>query len=184
MKITSVAENIWSIRDVMDEDILSSILDEFKYTLVKLNKCERFDYLPPNAPRWSYLCKGGDNILGDNNVLINFGEKYKFLARKILKRDLILHRVNTNIQTTGQDASFHQDGTENFWTLLLFAQSKWDSDWGGEFICATEDTYVSVPYIPGNAALFRADYEHRGCAPNVLTSEQRVSIAFTYAEVE
>lgn len=183
MKIRDVAKNVWAIDGIVDsQETMDMIMDEFDHNLIRFNKVEKHDTVPKNAPRWSYLAKGGDRMLGDNTALIRLGEKYKYVAKKILKRDLWLTRVNTNIQLQFQDTTFHMDGGDNSWTLLVFAGDCWDSNWGGEFVCKTEETYVSVPYIPANGALFRGDMEHRGCGPNGLAELPRSSIAFTYID--
>ena len=185
MIIRDIAKNLWAIDGIVDSpETMDMIMDEFAYNQIWMDKIEKFDDVPKNAPRWSYLSKARGSSLGDSTALIRLGEKFKYVAKKILKRDLILLRVNTNIQLQHQDTTFHMDGGDNSWTLLVFAGSFWNSNWGGEFVCKTEETYVSVPYIPANGALFRGDMAHRGCGPNGLAELPRYSIAFTYVDSE
>lgn len=184
MKIRVVDDKIWAINNVVSsQDDMVGILDEFEFNQIAMGKYEKHEYLPKNTPRWNFLAKSNDSI-GDNMVLINLAEKCKYIARKILQKDLELVRVNTNIQAPHQDASFHQDGGPKSWTFLIFVGLKWDSNWGGEFLCKTEETYVSVPFIPGNGALFNGNLEHRGSASNGTAYLSRITVAFTYEELE
>jgi len=184
--IREIAPCIWGLEKIISPQDLKLILDEFEYTTIQLNKVEKFDSVPKNAPRWGYLRKGTKDLLGDNFTLIKYAELYKLLAAKIVGKRLELTRINTNIQQALQDSTFHVDGGINSWTLLIFLSTNWDTNWGGEFVCQTKEqnpTYVSVPYIPGNGALFRGDLWHRGAAPNYMCEEVRLSLAFTYTEI-
>ena len=123
--------------------------------------------------------------IGDNINLLDLSSRLKIIAEQTLKVKLNLTRINTNIQFFGQDSLLHIDAsTDNFWTFLVFFNTNWLADHGGEFLLIRPDnsTLSSLP-IPNRGLLFRANLYHKGCAPNRVCGTPRFSVACTYTEV-
>ncbi len=189
-----ISKDVYTIDNVFGNNLFGEILDEFepRYNNWIFDKKE-FTHLPDNEkipetstyPAWGSLYKydnhAGKHGIGYNLKFIQASSVVQTHAEKTIRKRLRLERINTNIQFTGQEATFHTDGTQNEWTFLVFTHYFWKTEWGGEFICQTDDKkYIGVPYIPNNGVLFRADLEHRGSAPNSLCITERKTIAFTY----
>lgn len=192
MKIHEIDTNLYSIYDAIDTTTMGLLLDEFDcgYNGINLSKREIIGDVGNSGPRPRWLCllkpEGEEqysDTLGDVQQFIRVADNLSILVRKILKRNVELKRINTNIQFPTQDATFHLDGGADRWTLLLFLSRNWNTNWGGEFICQVGDTYHGIPFIPTRGVLFNASYWHRGSAPNIMADEIRRSIAFTYQEV-
>ncbi len=101
-----------------------------------------------------------------------------------VRADFKLCRVFTNGQTSNQATAFHTDAREPFtYTIVLFSELNWNVSYGGEFVCRDPDgRYHYTTYIPNNAVVIPASWEHRGTPPNRLTERLRTSIAFTYED--
>lgn len=123
----------------------------------------------------------------DRNSLILYecASIIKLKVMRVLQRKIHILRAQVNGQTRGQEGVYHHDSNiPGVWSVLLFTNTDWNVEWGGEFVhfSASDGEYSYVPYIPNWAVLFDSREEHRGSAPNVLTSELRTSVAFMYAE--
>ena len=182
MKFVEVEDNIYRIKNILDTKDFFSLNDELdsKYNTWRFTKNDSYEEDHPNM---GCLMKplSKFNTIGDNLTLIKYGTLLKYQCQKIIKQTLTLNRVNTNIQFFGQESTFHTDGSFGSWTLLIFANSSWNSSWGGEFVVMTEDKeYLYQSFIPNDAVLFPAHLEHMGFAPNVLCKHPRMTIAYTY----
>ena len=108
--------------------------------------------------------------------------KYKLM--KVLRRPLNSFRIHTNLATSGQKGSvFHTDDfNPGRLTFVLFANSNWDVQWGGENVVYNPhlEEYCYTTFIPNYGACFPSDWEHYGASPLSHTDEPRVSIAFLY----
>lgn len=128
------------------------------------------------------------SVLDENNLIYyDIASRLSLSIRKVLKEKLSLVKVHVNGQTMGQLSTFHQDSTwESVWTCVLFTNSNWDVNHGGEFTLydPNEQTYKSVSYIPNACALFPAFWEHKGACPLTPDGGMRTSIAFTYCRSE
>jgi hypothetical protein len=188
------SQGIYTMETVFKPDFFCEILDEFqpKYNSWIFDKKEVY-HLAANEtnlqtsvyPAWGSLYKyddfSGKNGIGNNLKFIKASFIVQTYAEKTLGRKLKLERINTNIQFPGQESTFHCDGSSDEWTFLVFIHYFWKTEWGGEFICQTdEQSYIGIPYLPNNGVLFRADLEHRGSAPNNLCVTERKSLAFTF----
>lgn len=180
MKYEKLEEGVWALSDILKPSEADSLDDEFTKPLIQY---KRESYSPKHCSHWLGLAKSNEYI-GDNHLLISIAERVKFTGMRILQTNLKLERVNTNIQFKLNDTVFHEDGPENYWTFLIFYNTSWNSDWGGDFIINYAPAkYRGIPYIPDTGAFFNANMPHRGCAGNTLSEKLRFSIAFTYSEV-
>ena len=193
MKISQLDNDIYEIESVLSVDDWKKVHAEFNPVYNNwIFKKKEFDQLPISErstqtalfPTWGCVAKlVDDDGVGDNHVFLNTSVLVKFTAQKILQKRLELVRINTNIQYTGMESMYHQDGNDTEWTFLIFMSKFWEPNWGGEFVCWNDDdTYRGFPYIPNNGIMFRADLRHKGAAPNILCKAPRFTIAFTYSE--
>ena len=192
MNIREVNTSLYKIEGVLSQPEFQQLYDEFcldyNHVRVKKNANDSSTQLPrlglrkPFTSGAGYSFNGND-MLGDNLALINLGSKVKLISQKILKRNLSLNRINTNIQYPGIESTFHQDGAEGTWTFIIFANAHWSTEWGGEFVYSGEDEYFYVPVIPNNVWLYADHRDHRGAAPNSLANTYRQTIAFSMNEM-
>lgn len=180
MKYEKLEEDVWSLSDILKPSEFDLIDDEFTKPRIEYKK----EYhSAEHSCHWIGIDKSNDHI-GDSLALISIAERVKFTAMRILQTNLKLKRVNTNIQFKLNDTVFHRDGPKNCWSFLIFFNSTWNSDWGGDFIINyAPGKYRGIPYIPDTGVLFNAYMWHRGCAGNTLSEKLRFSVAFTYSEV-
>lgn len=175
--------------DVLEHKNYLGLLEEFTefYNFFVSNKSEHFNDAVSSQyyPIWSALFKAHPSKgLGDNLALINVAEILKLKAQKYVKKRLVLTRIQTNSQFFGQEATFHRDGGDDEWTFLVFVCPFWNTEWGGEFVIQTNsETYEYVSYMPNKGVLFRADFFHKGTAPNRLSMFRRCSVAATFSEM-
>ena len=189
MRTKQVSTSLYKFRDVLSLDDFYSLRDEFEFrynnVILKKNSKDpdsiqyRLGILKPygyesNTP--------SSDRLGDNLAFIRIGSKVKLISEKILQKRLKLTRVNTNIQFSSMESTFHDDGNKGSWTFLIFLNENWNSHWGGDFVYCEGDEYYSVPVIPNSGCLFAGHNDHRGSAPTSLCPIHRVSIAFTMHE--
>ncbi len=196
-KINQIHPNIWGIDEVFNDSYYTKGLEEFnaKWTHWEFMKKETNPGDPMVFPKFGNVYKPKWYKLGDNLTFIELAEIAKYTVMKLLKRRVVLSRINTNIQFAGQEAAFHEDGGPKQWTLLCFMQTHWEAEWGGPFQILVEGPSpgpleippfeeILVPFAPNKGVLFRGDYMHRGNAPNTLCPTERLSLAFTYTEVD
>jgi len=108
-------------------------------------------------------------------------------VRKYLKRKLKIVKIHVNGQTMGQMSNFHQDSCwDDVWTCVLFTSPSWNTNHGGEFTTydPIQERYKSVSYIPNTAALFPANWDHRGAPPLIPDAGMRTSLAVTFCAAE
>ena len=192
MNVKEVTPSLYKLERVFSYDEFRLVVDEFNYRYnhlsSKINTNSK-DFLRPfialaKPINGNGYARDGYDMVGDNMQLIRFGSMLKLHAEKILKRRLSLSRINTNIKYAGMESSFHKDGVEKCWTLLVFMVKSWDIHWGGDFQFFDGTEYYNIPVIPNFGCLFDSSYEHRGGCPNHLAQETRKTIAFTYLEVQ
>jgi hypothetical protein len=185
-----MAEDIYIIEDALPEQMFEWAFEEFDpaYNFRYASKYES-RVIPENLhnfyPTWAGLDKPGEgDSIGDNLQLIRIAVHAKLLAKKLIRKDLRLIRINTNIQKFGEEATFHNDGPIGSWTFLVYIMQFWNMEWGGDFIIQMSNRdYRSVPCFPNRAILFKGHLEHGGSAPNRLCNFIRQSIAFTFLEI-
>jgi SM-20-related protein len=92
-----------------------------------------------------------------------------------------VYRIYANFNLHGDFQFAHEDGEG--WTALLFINSRWEEDWGGELIIYP-DGNASFAYCitprPGRMVLFDGMIRHRGGAPSKLCLEARISLAIKF----
>lgn len=141
---------------------------------------------PIEPPWFGGLSKPYDEQgIGDNINLLDLSSRLKIIAEQTLKVRLHLTRINTNIQFFGQDTRLHVDAlSDNFWSFLVFFNTTWLCEHGGEFLLIRPDNtmFSSLP-LPNRGILFKANLFHKGCAPNRFCGVPRLSVACTYTEV-
>lgn len=182
-----MTDDVYVWNDALPFPLFKQALDEFHpmYNFRYEDKVEAA-HIPIEIqryyPTWSGIEKPSlSEGLGDSLPLIKVGVHMGLQVKKVLKRELKLVRINTNIQRFGQEATFHTDGPEGDWTCLVFISPHWCMEWGGDFVIQLgERDYRSIPYFPNKAILFKAHLQHRGSAPNVLCNRPRYSLAFTF----
>ena len=93
-----------------------------------------------------------------------------------------LVRTFANGQTNGQLSEFHRDYDDpEYYTIILFTNLSWDTNWGGEFVvCDPDGKYHYFSYIPNHAVLVPSIWSHNGSAPNLSTDSMRTSLALSY----
>lgn len=184
---------LWRFDEVLSRNDYFILLEEFdpfynhwcftKSEYKEKNSATRAKKNHIAPPNWGALQKPRLGGVGDNLVFINFAERLKYLVQKTIQRKVRLTRINTNIQFPLQESTFHYDGGNDSWTLILFVCKGWDPSWGGDFICLGGDEQESVPCKPNTGVLFNASLMHRGIAPNQFALFERKTIAFTYRNV-
>lgn len=182
MKVLKRADNIFHLKDIYQPEYFVGLVEEFDPRLTGgwiFSKRES-----KTAPYFGETKDTANNGIGINLKLIDAATIAKLHVEHIVKQRLTLTRVNTNIQFFGQDSEFHIDNGDcgiPGWTFLVFADTGWNTEWGGEFtICDSSGNYHSIPFIPNCGALFPVHYEHRGLAPNRLCLKERKSLAFMF----
>ena len=92
-----------------------------------------------------------------------------------------LHRIYANLNMFGDYQFAHRDG--DGFTALLFANPKWDEDWGGEIIFYSHDTSPvdhAIRPRPGRMVLFDGHIRHRGGVPSKFCHEPRITLAIKF----
>ena len=81
-----------------------------------------------------------------------------------------MHSIDVNLQFQYQEGTQHIDGvTHTDYTIMVMNNTKWKSEWGGQFQMLDSDGHVieEHEYIPGRVIIFPGDVSHRGLAPIV-----------------
>jgi len=124
-----------------------------------------------------------NNEISSNLVYYKAATDIKYKIQKELKKDLVVCKMHTNAQTFGKRSNFHKDfRVKECWTFILFTELHWNTQWGGEFVCESNDgKYFYTPYIPNSGVLIPSEWEHYGSSPNVHTGQLRTTLAICYA---
>jgi len=183
MKFEVKEKNIYLLEEVYKLDYYNTLLDEFSffYNNWFFSKTEDL-----NSPFFGLLGDTHDDEIGVNHKLLDAAVIAKFHAKKILKRNLNLIRLNTNIQFFGQESDFHEDSNldHRVWSMIIFMADTWNVTWGGEFIVQyAPKNYFGVPFIPNHGVLFDGKMSHKGSAPNRFCKSERKTLAFLFEEV-
>lgn len=134
-------------------------------------------------PQRMSVAKVNGDTLGWSLPLIEVGTWVKLVTEYTIKKKVDLVRINTNIQSFGQESTYHTDGSEREWTFLVFLNSNWNAEWGGDFTIQLDNNfYMGITPLPNSGILFRGDFFHKGNAPNRLCPTQRWSAAYTFSE--
>jgi hypothetical protein len=191
MNYSQLSDEVFWVKQIYSEDYFQTISEEFdlRYNHVAFTKREIlgqpcFGTLQDTATYFSG--SASNNNLGWNYKFIDASIRARLYVQKILKRNVKLSRVNTNLQFFGQESDWHTDYVEdgNAWSFVIYVNQSWDLTWDGQFVVETNDgEYINVSPIPNTGVLFNAKLEHRGGAPNRFAMDSRWSIAFLFEEV-
>lgn len=184
MIFSQKAPNVFYVQDVLSCKDFFNLSDEFNPA--NNNWAFKKSESHGESPLFGHLVDSrGGLSLGANHQLIKFGTTVKILCKKILRKNLKLVRINTNIQFFGQESNFHVDSSPemSWWTFVLFANPSWSTEWGGQLVIQTAASqYIGLPYIPNCGVLFDGSIPHKGESPNRFCLSERKSVAFSFAE--
>ena len=99
-----------------------------------------------------------------------FFDAFEILENQVFRDSIYLHRMDVNLQFQYQEGTQHIDGvSHNDYTIMVMNNTKWKSEWGGQFQMLSTDGNVieEHEYIPGRVIIFPGDVSHRGLAPIV-----------------
>lgn len=103
-------------------------------------------------------------------------------AREFLEqegqRTSAIQRIYANFNLFGDYQFAHDDG--DCWTALVFMNSTWHEDWGGELLVYDDDTSMpalAIPPRPGRMVLFDGQLVHRGGVPSKHCLDARITLA-------
>jgi len=142
-----------------------------------------YSYNPKHVNQDSNKLSWGFEYEHDRIAFYDAAIHIKLKIQKYIRNPIQLCKIHVNGQTTNQVAPFHTDFSEPWvWTFVLFTNLKWNTEWGGEFVCYNTNTnkYNYVPYIPNRGVLVPSNWDHYGSSPNALTDNLRTSIGFSY----
>lgn len=184
LKFTQKAFKVFYLEDILTFRDFDYLVDEFNphYNHWSFRKSEQHG----EKPVFGHLAESrGGLSLGESHKFIEIGSKLNLLCQKVLGQRTRLVRINTNIQFTGQESTFHVDSSPEmrWWTLVLFANTSWSTEWGGELIVNTDGrNYLGLPFLPNCGVLFDGSLPHKGAAPNRFCLTQRQSVAFSFEQ--
>ena len=106
------------------------------------------------------------------NIADTFNKYYTNLNKK-------WHEENTKIllYPTGFDGIIHKDANMDILTTITFINSDWNTSWGGEILCYSDDCKVVIGGIVpqfGKTFAFNGRQPHRAVAPIRLSSLMRM----------
>jgi hypothetical protein len=142
-----------------------------------------YSYNPKHVNQDSNKLSWGFEYEHDRIAFYDAAIHIKLKIQKYIRNPIQLCKIHVNGQTTNQVAPFHKDFLQPWvWTFVLFTNLKWNTEWGGEFVCYNTNTnkYNYVPYIPNRGVLVPSNWDHYGSSPNALTDNLRTSIGFSY----
>ena len=142
-----------------------------------------YSYNPKHVNQDSNKLSWGFEYEHDRIAFYDAAIHIKLKIQKYIRNPIQLCKIHVNGQTTNQVAPFHKDFLQPWvWTFVLFTNLKWNTEWGGEFVCYNTNTNKSnyVPYIPNRGVLVPSNWDHYGSSPNSLTDNLRTSIGFSY----
>ena len=167
------------LKNVLSLNTFCSISDELKY-YARWSMTNQSDSSYSKDIAW-----GIEGYQKRDLVYLKAASIIKLKLCKHIKKDLKLVRIHFNGQTCGQGSEFHTDfDPEQFYTFILFTNTSWDTNWGGEFICLNPHTneYDYTPYLPNTGVAIPSYWSHTGASPNNNTQEMRTTMAFSFIE--
>ena len=97
-----------------------------------------------------------------------FFEMWNIIEEQVFNAPVYLRRIDVNLQFYGQHGTPHTDGGSDEITVMVFNNSVWKPEWGGQFQILSDDLQTVLEeheYIPGRILIFPGDKPHRGLAP-------------------
>lgn len=101
-------------------------------------------------------------------------EKYHLEGRDI-------KQIRVNFSTVAEKNRVHEDTTPI--TLLYYANTTWELDWGGHTFFLSEDLkdiLYTCEYKPGRVVVFNGTIPHMIMAPSILALKSRFSVGIQY----
>jgi len=158
------------ITDVLSFELFNSLQDDLRFW---------------ELSNYSYT-KDASQFLGrvgaDELIFREAQTIVKYKIQKNFKHHLHSVRVHLNAAFPNTAGSvFHADSVDDDQiTFVLYTNSNWNTQWGGETVISTPDGYKYVPYIPNTGCFFPSHWQHYGASPNAHAKIMRTSVAFTY----
>ena len=125
-------------------------------------------------------------LKGDEECTEPFVMAVVDLSREFFRTQSIpvgaIYRIYLNVNLFGDFQFAHTDG--NGWTALLFANKRWEEDWGGEIVFYPEDHDAyrySIYPKPGRLLIFDSTLYHRGGVPSKFFHGPRMSVAIKFS---
>lgn len=114
-------------------------------------------------------------------IIVEASKTIQELLEEYLDTKLIHLRIHFNGQTIGQNGTMHQDYlAPGFFTFVLFANSFWNIESGGETYVLHPDGKSHIfPVVPNSGVLFPSEWFHWGNAPTV-GNLLRITVAYSY----
>lgn len=170
------------IKNVLDLDLFDSMRDCLDVWSLTNRSYE------DDPVFWGSPDCGPSKYLQSFNQFYSAAIQVKFKMMRVLKKDIVLTRIHSNLQTAGQRGSrFHTDiDVPGTFTFVLAMANSWKTGWGGETIMhdPTENEYRYVPYIPNQGCFFPGNWEHYGASPNHYAEDPRITVAFGFVLAE
>ena len=194
MEWKEISEGAYQVSDVYGKTTMQDLVDEFnpRYNTWIFGKNDgggisEYGELeitsgPLNSNSWY------NNDLGWNYKFLKLSTEISLKIKKIIRKDIKLHRIQTNIQYHSMDAGWHYDYDDpkhNAWSFVTFINSYWEQLWDGQFVLSNKNgEMVHVSPTPDTGILFDAKCYHRGGAPNRFCSGPRMSLAYVFEEID
>jgi hypothetical protein len=177
--VDKAGRKVFVLDDVLTPDAALDVHEHLRRVPVSLTDADRPDTREFKHLKHDFALPGEPCAEPFANALIE-------LASEFLRSQSIafgkLHRVYLNVNLFGDFQFAHTDG--DGWTALLFANARWDEDWGGEILFYPEDQdafcYAIYPK-PGRMLLFDSTLYHRGGVPSKFFHGPRMSLAIKFS---
>lgn len=94
-----------------------------------------------------------------------------------------IERIYANFNLHGDYQFTHADG--DVWTALVFVNSRWSADWGGELMLyedGPQPVALAIPPRPGRMVIFDGRIDHRGGAPSKFCVDARITLAMKFVK--
>src|SRR5688500_1512732 len=127
--VDDLGRKIFVLVDVLTPEAALEIHERLRSTPVSLTDADRPDTREYKHFKHDFMLPGEECTEPFANALIELARS--FLAGQGIPTGR-LHRVYLNVNLFGDFQFAHTDG--DGWTALLFANARWDEDWGGAII--------------------------------------------------
>lgn len=177
--VDQAGRKIFVLDDVLTADAALEVHEHLRRIPVSLTDSDRPDTNEFKHFKHDFVTPGEAGAEPFASALVE-------LARDFLDSQDIragrLNRVYLNVNLFGDFQFGHTDG--DGWTALLFANARWEEDWGGEIIFYPEgqDAFCYAIYPkPGRMLVFDSNLYHRGGVPSKLFHGPRMSVAIKFS---
>lgn len=178
--VDKAGRKIFVVDDALAPDAVAAVHQRLCTIPVSLTDADRDDTEEFRHLKHDFIEAWGECEEPFANALID-------LSRQFLDRQGIptgrLYRVYLNVNLFGDFQFAHTDG--DGWTVLLFANERWDADWGGEIVFYSDDQDAfcySIYPKPGRLLIFDSTLYHRGGVPSKFFHGPRMSVAIKFSK--